>query len=366
MLAGVQHTNRERRKTVSTVAAQVSVWEQRGDRIALALVVGADRSAPRLLGTKMAINDRGQVFGGGSRGCVEGAVVEIAQRVIRGSGPQLTAVGISDDESWGVGVPCGGQIDVWVERYSTSRFLQIERAGGRAVEVTVLEGADVGHKLLVEADGTPSGTLGSAARDTKALEAASQLLWGECSVRRGTLFYDVAAPPPRLIVVGAIDIAVALCKLAHARGWRTYVVDPRSRFAARSRFPDAAGVFATWPAEAFAILGEKIDAATSIVVLSHDAKIDDAALTVALRSAARFVGAIGSRTATAARRPRLLAAGLGEHELDRLSALGGLDLGAQSNDETALSVLAEVVAARHDGSDGRLADATGPIHAVVM
>jgi len=312
----------------------------------------------------MAINDRGEVVGGVSGGCVDGAVVEIAERVICGSGPQLTTFGIADEEAWGVGLPCGGQIDVWVESYSASRFLQVERGGGRAVEVTVLEGADLGNKLLVEADGTPSGTLGSAARDVEALEEASQLLWGERSVRRGTLFYDVAAPPPRLILVGAIDIAVALCELAHTTGWRTYVVDPRSRFATRSRFPHAAGVFATWPAEAFAILGE-IDVATSIVVLSHDAKIDDAALALALRSAARFVGAMGSRTATAARRERLLAAGLGEHELDRLSAPVGLDLGAQSKEETALSILAEVIAARHERPGGRLADVAGRIHPVV-
>jgi xanthine dehydrogenase accessory factor len=174
----------------------------------------------------------------------------------------------------------------------------------------------------------------------------------------------VAAPPPRLIAVGAIDIAVALCELAHATGWRTYVVDPRSRFATRSRFPDAAGVFATWPAEAFAILRE-VDAATSIVVLSHDAKIDDAALMLALRSAAGFVGAMGSRTAAAVRRERLLAAGLGEPELDRLSAPVGLDLGAQSNEETARSILAEIIAARHDRPGARLADAAGRINPVV-
>jgi xanthine dehydrogenase accessory factor len=348
---------------MNALSAQISRWEQRGDWIAIAMVVGAKRSAPRPLGTKMAINDRGEIAGGVSGGCVEGAVVEIAARVIYRNEPELTTFGIAEDEAWGVGLPCGGEIDVWVERYSTSRFLKIDRTGGRAVEVTVLEGADIGKKLLVQADGTSSGTLGSAARDREALHAASDLLWAERSVRRGPLFYDVAAPSPRLIAVGAIDIAAALCKLAHATGWRTYVVDPRSRFASRSRFPDATGVIAAWPTEAFAALGG-LDAATSIVVLSHDPKIDDAALTLALRSPARFIGAMGSRDATLTRRERLEAAGLTEHELDRLSAPVGLDLGAESSEETALSILAEVIAARHERPGGRLGEAQGRIHRV--
>jgi xanthine dehydrogenase accessory factor len=348
---------------MNALAAQIGRWEQRGDWIAIAMVVGTKRSAPRPLGTKMAINEHGEIAGGVSGGCVEGAVVEIAERVIHRNEPELTTFGIADDEAWGVGLPCGGEIDVWVERYSTSRFLKIDQTGGRAVEVTVLEGADVGGKLLLQADGSCSGTLGSAARDTEAREAASELLWSERSMRRGPLFYDVAAPPPRLIAVGAIDIAVALCKLAHAAGWRTYVVDPRSRFASRSRFPDAAGVIAAWPPEAFAALGG-IDAATSIVALSHDPKIDDEALTLALRSPARFIGAIGSRHATQTRRERLEADGLTEHELDRISAPVGLDLGAESTEETALSILAEVIAARHDRPGGRLADADGRIHPV--
>jgi xanthine dehydrogenase accessory factor len=173
----------------------------------------------------------------------------------------------------------------------------------------------------------------------------------------------VVAPPPRLILFGAVDIAAPLCTLARAAGWRPYVVDPRARFATADRFPDAVEVFAAWPDEAFARLGG-IDPATSIVVLTHDPKLDDAALTVALRSPAAFVGAMGSRRAQAARRERLLAAGLEEEELERLSAPVGLDLGAVGKEETALSILSEVVASRHGRDGGRLINAQGRIHQV--
>jgi xanthine dehydrogenase accessory factor len=348
---------------MNALAAQIGRWEKAGDEIAIAMVVGAKRSAPRPLGTKMAIAEHGEIAGGISGGCVEGAVIQIAERVIHRGKPELASFGIADDEAWGVGLPCGGEIDVWVEPYAPRPFTNIELAGGRAVEVTALDGAGLGNKLLLEADGSISGTLGSADRDQEALATATELLWGERCVRRGPLFYDVAAPPPRLVVVGAIDIAVALCKLASIAGWRTYIVDPRSRFATRSRFPDAAGVIAAWPKDAFAAIGG-IDAATSIVVLSHDPKIDDDALTLALRSPARFIGAMGSRHATQTRRERLEADGLSAVELQRLSAPVGLNLGAESAEETALSILAEAIAARHGREGGRLADAAGRIHPV--
>jgi xanthine dehydrogenase accessory factor len=162
---------------------------------------------------------------------------------------------------------------------------------------------------------------------------------------------------------GAVDIASALSRLARVAGWRPYVVDPRARFAAPERFPEAEEVISAWPEEAFARLGG-IDRATSIVVLTHDPKLDDAALQIALRSPARFVGAMGSRRAQEARRDRLVAAGYGDDDLARLAAPLGLDLGAISREETALSILAEVVAARHGRDGGRLAKRSGRIHEV--
>jgi xanthine dehydrogenase accessory factor len=165
-------------------------------------------------------------------------------------------------------------------------------------------------------------------------------------------------------VFGAIDIAATLCRLARDAGWLPYVADPRAQFATRERFPDAEQVIAAWPQEALEQLGG-IDPATSIAVLTHDPKIDDAVLEIALRSPARFVGAMGSKRAQAKRRERLLAAGFADEELERMSAPLGLDLGAVSGEETALSILSEVVAARHGREGGRLANRKGRIHEVV-
>jgi xanthine dehydrogenase accessory factor len=345
------------------VLADILRWKERGDQVAVAMVVGVKRSAPRAPGAKMAVNDRGEIAGGVSGGCVEGAVVELAEGVMAGGDPQLVHFGIADSEAWDVGLPCGGEIDVWIQRYDSGRLEEVARSGGRAAEVTVLEGASPGARLVSEPDGTRSGSLGSPELDDEAVRLASELVWRDTSERHGPLFVDVVAPPPRLILFGAVDIAGPLCTLARAAGWRPYVVDPRARFATPERFPDAVEVLSAWPEEAFERLGG-IDPATSIVVLTHDPKLDDAALTVALRSSAAFVGAMGSRRAQAARRERLLAAGLEEDELERLSAPVGLDLGAIGKEETALSILSEVVATRHGRDGGRLIRAQGRIHQV--
>jgi xanthine dehydrogenase accessory factor len=345
------------------VLRELSEWSARGERVALATVVAARRSAPRPPGAKLAVNESGEIAGGVSGGCVEGAVVEIAHRVIRGAPPQLQSFGIADADAWEVGLPCGGEIEVWIQFYEPGQFEQVARAGGRATEVTMLEGSRPGAKLLVEADGARAGSLGAPELDDEAARVAAGLLWSEQCERRGALFFDVTAPAPRLIVFGAVDIAVPLCTLARTAGLRPYVVDPRARFARPERFPDAEQVIAAWPEEAFGALGG-IDPATSIAVLTHDPKLDDAALQIALRSPARFVGAMGSRRAQERRRERLMAAGLSEDELTRLSAPLGLDLGGVTAGETALSVLAEVVAARHGHGGGRLSQARGRIHEV--
>jgi xanthine dehydrogenase accessory factor len=348
---------------VNDVLPDLQKWIDRGDRIALATVVAVKKSAPRPPGAKMAVNEDGEIIGAVSGGCVEGAVVEIADQVLRGKAPQLVHFGIADEEAWDVGLPCGGEIDVWVQEYTPGRFTEIASVGGRAAEVTLLEGDEAGAKVLFEEDGAQSGTLGSPELDAQARRSAEELLWAETSELQGPLFVDVVAPAPRLIMFGAVPITAALCTLSRAIGWRPFVVDPRTRFATRERFPDAEEVFAAWPEEAFAQLGG-IDPATSIVVLTHDPKLDDAALLIALRSQARFVGAMGSRRAQEARRERLLGLGFGEEELARLSAPVGLDLGAMSAEETALSILAEVVASRHGRDGGRLAAARGRIHEV--
>jgi xanthine dehydrogenase accessory factor len=246
-------------------------------------------------------------------------------------------------------------------------FSDLARSGGRGALVTVLAGATPGLKLFVGADGATRGSLGSPALDSSAVELAEELMWREESERRElgdvVLFVDVTFPAPRLIAFGAVDFAGALCRIARAVGWRPYVVDPRKRFAQPARFPDAEQVIAAWPEEAFAAVGG-IDRATSIAVLTHDPKLDDAALILALRSDAGYIGAMGSRRAQASRRERLLAQGVTDDELARIAAPIGLDLGALTAEETALSIMAEVIAVKHGHSGGRLASARGRIHEV--
>jgi xanthine dehydrogenase accessory factor len=249
-----------------------------------------------------------------------------------------------------------------------SAFADLARSGGRGAIVTVLEGATPGAKLLVLPDGTRQGTLGAGeALDLAAATHADELMWAERSERvvegETTIFVDVTYPPPRLIVFGAVDFAAQLSRLAKITGWRPFIIDPRARFAQPARFPDAEQVIAAWPQEAFERIGG-IDRATAIAVLTHDPKLDDAALTLALRSDASYIGAMGSRRAQERRRDRLLALGIEEAELARISAPIGLDLGALTAEETALSIMGEIVAMRHGRAGGRLQDAKGRIHAV--
>jgi xanthine dehydrogenase accessory factor len=244
-----------------------------------------------------------------------------------------------------------------------SEFARLALEGERAALVTVVRGPALGARMLVRPGGDADGTLGDATLDAAARAHADELMWAERSELRDDLFVDVTAPPPRLIVFGAVDFAAAVCRVARATGWRSYVVDPRARFATRERFPEAEDVIAAWPDEAIARLGG-IDRATYLAVLTHDPKLDDAALTLALESDAPYVGAMGSRRAQAARRERLLAAGLREEQLDRIAAPIGLDIGALGADETALSIMAEVVAVRNGREGGRLSRAGGRIHQV--
>jgi xanthine dehydrogenase accessory factor len=233
----------------------------------------------------------------------------------------------------------------------------------RAALVTVIAGERTGAKLLVRADGRSEGSLGDPELDARALAAAEELMWAERSEQRDELFVDVTFPPPRLIAFGAVDYAADLCSYARATGWRSYVVDPRGRFATRERFPDADDVLAAWPEKAFAQLGG-IDRATYIAVLTHDPKLDDAALQIALGSEAAYIGAMGSRRAQEKRRERLAALGFSDEDQARIAAPIGLDLGGLTSKETALSIMAEVVAVRNGRDGGRLSTAKGRIHEV--
>jgi xanthine dehydrogenase accessory factor len=190
-----------------------------------------------------------------------------------------------------------------------------------------------------------------------------QMEWAETSELHGPEFAQADRPAPKLVMFGAVTLSAALCTVARALGWRPYVVDPRDRFTSADRFPDAADVLVAWPEEAFARLGG-IDATMSVLMLSHDPVLDDPALEIALRSPAAFVGAMGSRRTQEARRERLRAAGVSEAEVARLAGPIGLDTGARTALETAVSILAEIVAVRHGRPGGRLTGADGPIHEV--
>jgi xanthine dehydrogenase accessory factor len=344
----------------------LEAWAAEGRRVAVATVIATGGSSPRPIGAKLALDDRGRVAGAVSGGCVEGAVVDLAAAVLQDGRPRSGAYGISDGQAWEVGLPCGGQIEVDVAEWAPvpdgpqARFAALAADGTRAALVTDLEDPDRAQTLVL-ADGETAG----APLDDAALAAARDLLWADRSALHADggrrRFVDVSAPPPRLIVVGAVPVAQALCQAARHAGWRPFVVDPRSRFATAERLPDAERVVVAWPQDGIAQLGG-IDPATAVVALSHDPKIDDAALALALRSGAGFVGAMGSRRATADRRARLAAAGLTDAELDHIAAPIGLDLGASGDAETALSIMAELVAARHGRAGGRLSRSDGAIH----
>jgi xanthine dehydrogenase accessory factor len=310
------------------------------------------------------------MVGAVSGGCVEGQVVQVAEVILEGGDPRLLHYGIADEDAWDVGLPCGGEISVWVETYDDAgpqeRFRQLALRGGRGALVTVLAGSEnVGAKLLLLEDGTQDGSLVDPDLDAAAQAIAHSAMWSERSELHdhgGTmLFVDVTAPPPRLIIFGAVDFAAQLAAAATLTGWRAFVVDPRKRFATPDRFPDAERVIAAWPDKALDELGG-IDRATSIAVLTHDPKLDDAVLKIALRSEAQYIGAMGSRRAQERRRERLLAEGLTDEELGRLAAPIGLDIGALTAAETAISIMGEITAVRRGHEGGRLMTVKGRIH----
>lgn len=243
-----------------------------------------------------------------------------------------------------------------------SAFAGVAREDGRAALVTVVGGPHAGGRLLVRADGALEGALGDEELQAEAVTAAEELMWEERSELRGDLFIDITAPAPRVLIFGAVEYANHLSHLAQVMGWRPYVIDPRAQFATRERFPDALEVVVSWPGEAFEHLGG-IDRATYLAVLTHDPKIDDEVLTLALAAEPAYIGAMGSKRTQADRRERLLAAGVAEEDLARISAPVGLDLGAISAEEVALSIMGELVAVRYGRNAGRLSQrAAGKIH----
>ncbi|MEG3628222.1 XdhC/CoxI family protein [Streptomyces poriticola] len=365
------------------IAGELHEWLEQGREFAVATVVSVDGSAPRGPGAALAVDADGTAIGSVSGGCVEGAVHELCTRVLADGTAVRQRYGYSDDDAFAVGLTCGGVIDVLVAPVRADEAgravlgAAARAAAGRepAALARVVRGPVelLGHALLVRPDGTSQGGLGgSAALDrTAAAEARALLDTGRTGVvdiaEDGshcpgglTLLVETSAPPPRMIVFGAIDFAAALVRTARFLGYHVTVCDARPVFATRARFPDADEVVVDWPHRY--LQRTATDARTVLCVLTHDAKFDIPLLTEALRLPVAYVGAMGSRRTHADREGRLRAAGLGERELARLRSPIGLDLGARTPEETALSIAAEIVAARRGGTGLPLTGTDVPIH----
>lgn len=366
----------------------MATWRS-GGTAGLATVVRTIRSAPRPAGAALAVAPDGSVAGSVSGGCVEGAVYELATEVVAGGVPELQRYGITDDDAFAVGLTCGGILDVFVEPVSQQTFPQLS-AVAEAIEnhrpiavATVIAHPDrtrVGRRIVIEPDGS-DGSLGSARADAAvADDARGLLLAGQTAVlsygpdgervdetddRGMEVFVASYAPRPRMLIVGAIDFAAALARQADFLGYRVTVCDARPVFATAARFPAADEVVVDWPDRYLRAQSEAdaIDGRTAICVLTHDPKFDVPALEVALRlPRVGYVGAMGSRRTHVDRMARLVEAGLGEMELGRLSSPIGLDLGARTPEETAVSIVAEIIARRWGGGGRPLAAVDGRIH----
>jgi xanthine dehydrogenase accessory factor len=331
-------------------------WFEENKSVALATVVQTWGSSPRRVGAKMAVTVDGEITGSVSGGCVEGAVAETAFQVLETGQPQLLHFGVSDETAWEVGLACGGQIDVFVnplDRMSYQAEYEMLSHGDTFAIATLLKGSQqiIGKSLIVRLDGSYEGSLESGFLSPTiqvALEALGSGHSGRVEIPGAEVFCEVFLPPPTLVMVGGVHIAIALAALAKPLGYHTIVVDPRRAFGSAERFPHVDRLIQAWPDEALEQL--EITSSTAIAMLTHDPKLDDPALKVALPSPAFYIGALGSRKTQAARRERLLAAGIDPSLLSRLHGPIGLDIGAQTPEEIALSILAEIVAARNQKS----------------
>jgi xanthine dehydrogenase accessory factor len=362
-------------------------WWAEGAPVGVATVVATWRSAPRPAGAMMLVGADGTAVGSVSGGCVEAAVYDLAQEVVGSDTPVLQRYGVSDDNAFAVGLTCGGILDVFVERFdrdSFPEFGEVARAIRGDLPVAVVTciamvnddpAGRVGRRLIVFAD-RAEGSLGSERLDDAVVDDVRGMLaagrtgllhYGYDGERRGdelTLFVASFQAPPRMIVFGAIDFAAAVARVGVFVGYRVTVCDARPVFATKKRFPDAHEVVVAWPhtylrAESDA---RRIDERTVVCVLTHDPKFDAPVLEVALRLPLAYVGAMGSRRTHDDRLERLRALGLSDVELGRLASPIGLDLGARTPEETAVSVAAEIIAARWGGSGERLTSLAGRIH----
>ena len=334
-------------------------WQAEGKPIAIATVITVVGSAPRTVGATLALTAAGDIAGSVSGGCVEPAVIEAGLKTLRTGQPKRLSYGITEEQNVEqIGLSCGGEIQVFVERLANLEPLaaafHAERPIVRAIVIAAPEGsgATPGANVLVPEQGELVGSIGSVVLDMAVAGKARELLRnGESALatvevegQPARVFFEVYAPEPSLVIIGAGHITIPLSRLAKALDYRVTVVDPREAFATRERLPDADEILLEWPDEALAHL--PLSSATAVAVLSHDDKFDVPALTTALNSPAGYVGAIGSRGTRERRDRRLREAGVTDEQIARIHGPIGLDIGAQTPEEIALAILAQIVAAR--------------------
>jgi xanthine dehydrogenase accessory factor len=361
------------------ILRDLQAWHRQGRRVALARVVDVEGSGPRLPGAAMAVNDQGEVAGSVSGGCVEGAVVTEALALLNGEKTgQICTFGYSDDDAFAVGLTCGGTIHLFLEELDWwDRFDRVAAAieAERPVAIaTVVSGPDVGRALV--ADETVDGTLGNddldrvVARDVIAeLDAGTSAVRhygerGEARQDEVSVFIETYAPPPRMLIFGAVDFTAALVRVAKVLGYRVTVCDAREVFATKRRFPLADDVVVDWPHRLLEREGASLGPRDAVCVLTHDHKFDVPAIQAALRTKVGYLGAMGSRRTSEERERRLRDEGITDAELARVAAPIGLDLGARTPEETAVAICAEIIAKRTGAEAPSLSHTDGPIHRV--
>jgi xanthine dehydrogenase accessory factor len=332
-----------------------------GDPVGRAVVTSVWGSAPRAEGACMLATRGGKVAGSVSGGCVESAVAEEIGIAIGAGTPKLVTIGVSHERAWEVGLACGGTIKVFVEPTVRSPILAAARGAGGVVVATVTELSDpalpgiaVGATAVVRENGTTEHSgwprwlldgIGEPAGGALRAEASATVELARPDGGRASVFLEVFARRPKLVIFGAVHIAMALVPMARMLGYYTVVADGRQTFLNRERFPDADELLLAWPEEAFRQTG--LDPGTYVCLLSHDPKFDEPAMELALRSPAVYIGAIGSRKTQAARRERLLAQGFSATDVARVHGPIGLELGGRAPAETALAILAQMTAVRY-------------------
>src|SRR5664279_5533334 len=360
------------------ILQDVLSWYRQGTRFAVATVVRTWSSSPRPIGAAMAVAETGEVVGSVSGGCVEGAVYEVAQTVLESGRSQMVSYGVSDRDAFQVGLTCGGTIELFVQPLDASSFEHlpvladaVQTRQPVAVATVVAGAADLGARLVITAEVT-YGSLGGGRLDQAVTDDARGMLGlgrtgllalgrnGERRAQDLSVFVQSYAPPPRMIVFGAIDFAAAMARIGKFLGYHVTVCDARPVFATTKRFPDVDEVVVQWPHKYLEQV--EVDERTVLCVLTHDPKFDVPLLRLALRTKAGYIGAMGSRRTHQDRLRRLREVGMSEQELSKMSSPIGLDLGARTPEETAVSIAAEIIARMWGGTGQPLTTTSAPIH----